>query len=89
MLWGNRGVETCHEGPDMAIQRIDGRAVERDSYGASPLTLAVSGLFLGWGQCRSGTGAATAAGCREQVMCLGVVRVAHLEAFLVTVTKIE
>jgi hypothetical protein len=63
----------------MTVERIDGRSVKRHSDAAGPLALAVSGLFLGWGQCRSCAGAATAAGCEELVVGLGIVGVAHLE----------
>lgn len=83
----------------MAIERIDGRAVERHSDGAGTLALTIPRLFLGWGECRSRTGAATAAGGGEQVGGGMIIRVAHLEIpfgngdrntialFMVTVTK--
>lgn len=89
MLWGNRGIETCHDGANVGVERIDGRAVKRDDDAASPLALTIPRLFLGWGQCRSGAGAATAARYGEQVVGLGVVGVAHLISILVTVTEIE
>lgn len=80
---------TSDQAPDMQLQRLNLLAAECDRYGADPQPFAVSGLFLGWGERLSGAGAATAAGCGEQVVGLGVIRVAHLEAFLVTVTKKE
>lgn len=89
MLWGDGGIETGHDGANVGVERIDGRAVKRDDDAASPLALTIPRLFLGWGQCRSGAGAATAAGCREQVGGGMIIGVAHRISILVTVTKIE
>lgn len=98
MFRRNRGVETCHEGANVGVERIDGCSVKRHSDGADPLAGTIGGLFLGWGQCRSGAGAATAAGCREQVGGGMIIGVAHLNThfgngyrnriapFMVTVT---
>ncbi len=89
MFWGDGGIEPSYQGANMRVQRVNSSTIKRDRDSACSLPLPVSSLFLRWGQCRSGAGAATAAGCGEQVVGFGIVGIAHRISILVTVTKIE
>ncbi|MFM4921663.1 hypothetical protein [Aeromonas dhakensis] len=85
----------------MQLQRFDRLAIKRHGHRTGTLSFAIPGLFLGWGQRRSGAGAASAAWNREQVGGVGIMWVAHLNIlfgngdrnrialFMVTVTEIR